>query len=71
MPKITVNNKDYEFDALSEQAQAQVRNMQFVDAELARLNAQIAVCQTARMAYGKSLEAELPTGFEGDTLKLD
>ena len=71
MPKITVDNKEYDLDILSSEAKAQVASMQFVDAELARLNAQTAVLQTARIAYGNALQAALPTGFEGDTMKLN
>lgn len=71
MPKITIDNKEYELDTLSTEARAQVASMQFVDAELARLSAQTAVLQTARIAYGNALQAVLPSAFEGDTMKLN
>ena len=72
MPKITVDNIDYDFDTLSPDAQAQVTSLQFVDAELARLNAQIAVLRTARIAYGNALQAALPASPPaGDTLKFN
>lgn len=59
MPVIKIDNKDYELDTLSEETKAQLASLQFVDAELQRLNAQIAVLQTARMAYAKALNEAL------------
>ena len=53
MPNITIDNQDYDLDPLSVEARAQLQSLQFVDAELARLQAQAAVLQTARMAYAK------------------
>jgi Arc/MetJ family transcription regulator len=37
----------------------QLTSLQFVDAELARMQAQAAVLQTARAAYAKALQAAL------------
>ena len=70
MPKITVDNKEYDLDTLSPEAKAQVASMQFVDAELARLAAQTAVLQTARIAYGNALQAALPM-YVSDTIKFN
>jgi len=69
MANITIDNKDYDFDSLSEDAKSQLRMLQFVDSELARLQGQAAVLQTARIAYAKALGEALPK-FEGDTIKL-
>jgi hypothetical protein len=44
--------------------------MQFCDQELARLQAQTAAYQTARMAYAKALKEALPTAPAGYTLKF-
>jgi len=60
MPQITIDNHTYDLDTLSGDARAQLTSLQFVDAELARLQAQAAVLQTARMAYSKALQAALP-----------
>ena len=54
MPIITIDEKTYDTDTLSEEAKAQLTSVQFVDQELARLNAQAAVLQTARIAYAKA-----------------
>ena len=59
MPIIKIDEKDYELDSLSEEAKAQLVSLQFVDAELQRLQAQIAVMQTARMAYSNALNLAL------------
>ena len=61
MPIIKIDDKDYELDTLSDEAKAQLTSIQFVDAELQRVNAQTAVLQTARMAYAKALNDALPT----------
>lgn len=59
MPTIKIDEKDYELDHLSDEVKAQLASLQFVDAELQRLNAQNAVLQTARMAYSKALNEAL------------
>lgn len=70
MPTITIDNKNYDLDSLSKDAKAQLASLQFVDAELARLQAQAAALQTARMAYAKALQAALPALPQSDTVKL-
>jgi len=37
---ITIDNKEYDLDKLSDEAKAQIVSIQFVDAELQRVNAQ-------------------------------
>ena len=68
--RITIDNKEYELDSLSNDAKAQLASIQFVDAELARLQAQAAALQTARMAYAKALQELLPALPVGDTVKF-
>jgi hypothetical protein len=70
MPTINIDGKDYELDQLSTDARAQLQSMQFVDAELLRLQAQAAAMQTARMAYAKALQAALPAVGGSDTIKF-
>jgi hypothetical protein len=71
MSKITIDNQEYELDNFSTEARAQLASLQYVDAELMRLQAQMAAMQTARMAYAKALQAALPTMPESDTIKLN
>ena len=59
MAKISINNKEYDFEQLSKEAQAQLANLQFVEAELQRLQNQQVVLRTARNAYSHSLQKEL------------
>jgi hypothetical protein len=68
--KVTIDNQEYDTDALSAEAKAQLSSLQFVDSELARLQAQMAICQTARNAYAKALKETLPTATSGDTIKF-
>lgn len=70
MSTIKIDNIDYDLDTLSDDAKAQLQSIQFVDQELARLQAQVAAMQTARMAYANALKAALPTVASGDTIKL-
>ena len=69
MPRVTIDNVAYDLDTLSDEAKAQLTSLQFFNAELARLSAQTAVAQTARMAYSKALQAALPVAG-GDTMKF-
>ena len=56
MTKITIDEKDYDVDDLSDEAKAQVVSLNFVDAELNRLQLKIAAMQTARNAYATALK---------------
>ena len=70
MATFTIDGKEYDLDTLSEEAKGQIASIQFVDAELARLQAQAAALQTARIAYGNELKKHLDT-FSGDTIKFN
>ena len=50
---------EYSLDELSDNAMAQVRSIQFVDAQLQQLNNEWAVSDTARIGYTNALKAEL------------
>ena len=69
MSHIKIDNVDYDLDSLSAEAKAQLQSIQFVDQELARLQAQVAAMQTARNAYVSALKAALSVAT-GDTIKL-
>ena len=45
---LTINGTNYATDRLSDAAKLQIANIQVVDAELARLQQQMAIAQTAR-----------------------
>lgn len=58
--EVTVDGVSYPYSALSAEARAQVTNLQFVEAEMARLQAKLAVYQTAKNAYNSALNDLLP-----------
>ena len=57
---ITINDKEYVFDDLSDAAKAQLVSLQVTDQEIIRLQQQQKIAQTARNAYAQALSAELP-----------
>jgi hypothetical protein len=58
---VRIDGTDYKVSDLSEEARAQVQSLRFVEAELQRLNAQIAVCNTAKNAYMRALKEVMPS----------
>ena len=56
---VSVNGKEYVLDDLSENAKAQLLNIQFVDAQLQQLNNEWAVADTARIGYTNALKGGL------------
>ena len=59
MTKITIDEKDYDVEDLSDEAKAQVISLNFVDAELNQLQLKVAAMQTARNAYANALKSLL------------
>ena len=62
MATITIDGKEYDVDSLSDESKAQLVSLRYVDSELARLQAQAATLQTARIAYGRALKQTLEQG---------
>ena len=59
MPKIKVDDIEYNTEDMSEEALAQIRSLQFLETQLAQLRQEIAVCQTAQRTYAAALKAEI------------
>ena len=57
--KIEIDDVVYNLSDLSDNAKAQLANIQFVDAQLQQLNNEWAVADTARMGYTNALKREL------------
>ena len=57
---ITINDKEYVLEDLSDAARAQLVSLQITDQEIIRLQQQQNIAQTARNAYAQALSAELP-----------
>ena len=68
MPTIKIDNKEYDLDTLSDECKAQLASTQFLEQELARLQAKSAVLQTAKNTYVKALKN--PLSFLGGKDKL-
>jgi hypothetical protein len=61
MATLNIDNKEYDLDTLSDECKAQLASVQFVEQELARLQANVAALQTAKAAYLQALKATLPS----------
>ena len=58
---ITIDGKEFALTDLSDQAKAQLGNLQAADTEISRLQVQLAIAQTARNAYAQVLKGEIET----------
>ena len=59
MPKITVDGIEYNSEDLTDNGKAQLASLQFLEVQMNELKNEIAVFQTARSAYVKTLKAEI------------
>lgn len=57
--KITIDGVEYAIENMSDNAKAQLANIQFVDAQLQQLNNEWAVSDTARIGYTNALKKEV------------
>ena len=57
--KVSIDGTEYILDDLSDNAKAQLMNIQFVDAQIQQLNNEWAVADTARIGYTRALKSEL------------
>jgi len=60
MAKITIDGKEYERDALSEDARNNLQNIQLCEQKMNDLKRDLAIAQTARNAYAQALKSQLP-----------
>lgn len=65
-PTISVDGVEYDLDSLTDNAKAQLANIQFVDAQLQQLNNEWAVSDTARLGYTNALKRELANTAKAD-----
>ena len=59
MAKIKIDGKSYDTDAFSDQAKATHASLQFVKEKLQQLHNELAIADTARLAYSAALKREL------------
>jgi hypothetical protein len=57
--KVKINGVEHALSDLTEAARAQLVNLQFVDAQLQQLRNELAIADTARIAYATALKREL------------
>lgn len=62
MATFTIDGTEYDVETLSDESKAQLGSLQYVDSELARLQALAAALQTARIAYVRALKETLEEG---------
>lgn len=59
MPKIKLDDIEYNTEDLSERGLATLKSLQFLEAQLQKLKNEIAVYQTAQRTYVAALKAEI------------
>ena len=59
LPKITIDDIEYNSEDLSDNGKAQLASLQFLEVQMKKIKAEIAVYQTARNTYIGALKAEL------------
>ena len=64
--KITIDDKEYSLDSLSDNAKSQLANIQFVDQQIQQLNNEWAIADTARIGYQQALKREIKSLSKDD-----
>jgi hypothetical protein len=59
MPKIKLDDIDYNTEDLSEHGQATLKSLQFLEVQLQKLKNEIAIYQTAKSTFVAALKAEI------------
>lgn len=59
MPKITIDEIEYNTEDLSDNGKAQLASLQFLEVQMNKIKSEVAVYQTARNAYITALKSEL------------
>ena len=60
MSKITIDNIEYNLNDLTDEVKNNIGMLQAVEQEIQRLNVQLAIAQTARIAYARVVKDNLP-----------
>ena len=59
MEKITIDGQEFDLTNASEEAKAQLRNLQFVNEQILQRNNELQIAQTAKLGYSRALKREL------------
>ncbi|MAC47811.1 MAG: hypothetical protein CMI12_13295 [Oceanospirillum sp.] len=60
MPKITIDGKEYDLESLSPETRNQLVSLQVCDQKIQSTQQELAILQTARIAYANALKELLP-----------
>ena len=69
MTTIKIDDKEFDLNTFSDEAKAQLEMLVATDNKIRELQRDMAITQTARVAYSRALHEALPK-FEGDTIKI-
>ncbi len=67
MAKIKIDDVEYDTDDMSDNAKAQVASLQFNEAHMNRLRNELAIADTAKIAYVNALKVELEKSDTGNS----
>ncbi|WP_085311658.1 DUF6447 family protein [Planktotalea arctica] len=59
MPKITIDDIEYNTEDLTENGKAQLASLQFLEGQMLKIRNEMAVYQTAQRSYVAALKAEI------------
>ena len=59
MPKITIDDMEYNTEDLTENGRAQLASLQFLEGQMQKIRNEMAVYQTAQRTYVAALKAEI------------
>ena len=57
--KITIDNMEYDLSNASDEAKAQIANLQFVNEQILQRNNELQIAETAKIGYSRALKREL------------
>ena len=67
MPKIKLDDVEYDTEDMSDNAKAQLASLQFNEAHINRLKNELAIADTAKIAYVNALKRELESSENSKT----
>lgn len=65
MANVTIDGQEYDLEALSQETKGQLAALQQCDQKINSLNMDLAIAQTARIAYASELKRLLVDAAEG------
>ena len=62
MTKLTLDGVEYEIENISEEGNAQLNNLKFVNEKILQLNNELQIAMTARIGYTRAFKREVEQG---------